>query len=135
MRRASLASFGAALLPEEHGGPAPAQLVDRVDRYLARMPSTTRLALRAGLLSIAAASYLTTGRSLSRLRPSQRDRVLRRAAALSPDTGAAVEAMKVIVLLANGADTYAPELLARAREHDVARPDATLTITDRKSVV
>ena len=129
MRRASLASFGAALLPEEHGGPAPAQLVDRVDRYLARMPSTTRLALRAGLLSIAAASYLTTGRSLSRLRPSQRDRVLRRAAALSPDTGAAVEAMKVIVLLANGADTYAPELLARAREHDVARPDATLTIT------
>ena len=129
MRRASLASFGAALLPEEHGGPAPAQLVDRVDRYLARMPSTTRLALRAGLLSIAAASYLTTGRSLSRLRPSQRDRVLRRVAALSPDTGAAVEAMKVIVLLANGADTYAPELLARAREHDVARPDATLTIT------
>ena len=129
MRRASLASFGAALLPEEHGGPAPAQLVDRVDRYLARMPSTTRLALRAGLLSIAAASYLTTGRSLSRLRPSQRDRVLRRVAALSPDTGAAVEAMKVIVLRANGADTYAPELLARAREHDVARPDATLTIT------
>jgi choline dehydrogenase-like flavoprotein len=129
VRRASLASFGAALLPEEHGGPAPAQLVDRVDRYLARMPSTTRLALRAGLLSIAAASYLTTGRSLSRLRPSQRDRVLRRVAALSPDTGAAVEAMKVIVLLANGADTYAPELLARAREHDVARPDATLTIT------
>ena len=124
-----LASFGTALLPEEHGGPAPALLVDRVDRYLARMPSTTRLALRAGLLSVGAASYLTTGRSLSRLSPNQREQVLRRVAALSPDAGAAVEAMKVIVLLANGADTYAPELLARAQKHDAARPDAALTIT------
>ena len=125
----SLASFGTALLPEEHGGPSPAVLVDRVDRYLARMPSTSRLALRAGLLSVGAASYLTTGRSLSRLSPSRRDQVLRRVAALSPDAGAAVEAMKVIVLLANGADTYAPELLARAQKHDVARPDADLAIT------
>jgi choline dehydrogenase-like flavoprotein len=125
----SLASFGTALLPEEHGGPSPTVLVDRVDRYLARMPSTSRLALRAGLLSVGAASYLTTGRSLSRLSPSQRDQVLRRVAARSPDAGAAVEAMKVIVLLANGADTYAPELLARAQKHDVARPDAALTVT------
>ena len=125
----SLASFGTALLPEEHGGPSPTVLVDRVDRYLARMPSTSRLALRAGLLSVGAASYLTTGRSLARLSPSQRDQVLRRVAALSPDAGAAVEAMKVIVLLANGADTYAPELLARAQKHDVARPDAALTVT------
>ena len=31
---------------------------------------TSRLALRAGLLSIGAASYLTTGRSLSRLAPT-----------------------------------------------------------------
>ncbi|MGA9675485.1 MAG: GMC family oxidoreductase N-terminal domain-containing protein, partial [Mycobacterium sp.] len=125
----SLASFGTALLPEEHGGPSPTVLVDRVDRYLARMPSTSRLALRAGLLSVGAASYLTTGRPLSRLSPSQRDQVLRRVAALSPEAGAAVEAMKVIVLLANGADTYAPELLARAQKHDVARPDAALTVT------
>jgi choline dehydrogenase-like flavoprotein len=125
----SLASFGAALLPEEHGGPPPALLADRVDRYLARMPAPSRLGLRAGLLSIAAASYLTTGRSLSRLAPGQRDRVLRRVAALGPNTGAAVEAMKVIVLLANGADTYAPELLARAQKHDAARPDAALAIT------
>lgn len=134
----SLASFGTALLPEEHGGPSPAVLVDRVDRYLARMPSTTRMALRAGLLSVGAASYLTTGRSLSRLSASQRERVLRRVAALSPDAGTAVEAMKVIVLLANGADSYAPELLARAQKHDVARPDAALSITpstDSPSVV
>ncbi|MGA8249620.1 MAG: oxidoreductase, partial [Mycobacterium sp.] len=74
----SLASFGTALLPEEHGGPSPTVLVDRVDRYLARMPSTSRLALRAGLLSVGAASYLTTGRSLSRLNADQRQRVLRR---------------------------------------------------------
>ncbi len=125
----SLASFGTALLPEEYGGPSPAVLADRVERYLARMPSTSRLALRAGLLSVGAASYLTTGRSLSRLNADQRQRVLRRVAALSPDAATAVEAMKVLVLLANGADTYAPELLAKAQKHDVARPDAALTVT------
>jgi choline dehydrogenase-like flavoprotein len=132
------ASFGTALLPEELGGPAPAQLVDRVDRYVQRLPATSRLALHAGLLSVAAASYLTTGRSLSRLGPSQRDQVLRRVAALNPEAGAAVEAMKAMVLLANGADTYAPELLSRAQKHDVARPDAALTITsstESRSVV
>jgi GMC oxidoreductase len=136
--RASLTSFGTALLPEEHGGPPPAQLTDRVDRYLTRLPAPSRLALRAGLLSVGAASYLTTGRSLSRLGPGQRDRVLRRVAALHPDAAAAVEAMKAIVLLANGADVFAPELLSRAQEHDVARPDAPLAITpsaESRSVV
>jgi len=132
------ASFGAALLPEECGGPAPAQLGDRVDRYLNRLPATSRWAVRAGLLSVAAASYLTSGRSLSRLDAGQRDRVLRRVAALGPDAAAALEAMKAVVLLANGAETYAPELLSRAQRHDVARPDAPLSITpstESRSVV
>jgi hypothetical protein len=136
--RASLVSFGTALLPEEHGGPPAAQLADRVERYLERLPATTRLAVRAGLLCMGAASYLTTGRSLSRLDSGQRDQVLRRLAALTPDAGMAVEAMKAIVLLANGADTFAPELLSRAQEHDTARPDAPLTIissTESRSVV
>ncbi|MGH3595357.1 MAG: GMC family oxidoreductase N-terminal domain-containing protein, partial [Mycobacterium sp.] len=132
------ASFGAALLPEEHGGPSPAQLVERMDRYVERLPATSRLALRGGLLSLAAASYLTTGRSLSRLDPDARAQVLRRVAALSPDTGAAIDGLKAIVLLANGADAYAAELFERAHEHDVARPDAALTLTssvDSPSVV
>ncbi|MEE6175542.1 GMC family oxidoreductase [Mycobacterium sp. 050134] len=132
------ASFGGALLPEEHGGPAPADLQDRVDRYLTQLPASSRMALRAGLFGVSAASYLTTGRPLSRLGPGDRDRVLRRVAGLNPDVGAALEAMKAIVLLANGAATYAPELLARAQEHDVARPDAALTVIgsdDSPSVV
>lgn len=132
------ASFGAALLPEERGGPSAAQLVERVDRYVARLPATSRLALRAGLLSLAAASYLTTGRSMSRLQPDARAAVLRRVGELGPDIGAAVEGLKAIVLLANGADSYAAELLARAQEHDVARPDAALTVIsamDSPSVV
>jgi len=135
--RATL-SFGAALLPEEYGGPAGALLVDRVERYLRQLPATSRRAMRAGLLSLTAASYLTTGRSLLRLGPDQRDRVLRRVTALTPEAGAAVEAMKAIVLLANGADTYAPELLSRGQQYDVARPDAALTVTssaDSGSVV
>lgn len=122
------APFGQALLPEECGGPSPAQLVERVDRYLARLPTASRLAVRAGLLTVAAASYLSTGRSLSRLTPQARAAVLRRIAGLSPDAGAAVEGLKAIVLLANGADTYAAELLERAQKHEVARPDAALSL-------
>jgi len=123
------ASFGAALLPEEHGGPPPALLVERVERYLRQLPPSSRVAVRAGLASVAAASYLSTGRSLSRLDPDDRERVLARVAALTPETGAAVEAVKAIVLLANGADTFAAELLSRAQQDDAARPDATLNVT------
>ncbi|WP_407685236.1 GMC family oxidoreductase [Mycobacterium sp. HUMS_1102779] len=123
------ASFGAALLPAEHGGPTPAQLVERVERYLRQLPPSSRLAMRAGLASVAAASYLCTGRSLSRLDPRGREAVLRRVGALTPETGAAVEALKAIVLLANGADTFAPELLSRATQDGAARPDADLDVT------
>lgn len=128
--RASLASFGTALLPEEHGGPAAPELADRVQRYLRQLPPASRLAMRAGTFSLAAASYLTTGRSLSRLSPGERERVLRRVAALSPDASTAVEAMKAIVLLANGAETYAAELLSRAQAQDTARPDAKLSVIE-----
>ncbi|OBI41357.1 oxidoreductase [Mycobacterium kyorinense] len=123
------AAFGAALLPPERGGPSPTQLVERVDRYVTQLPTTSRRAIRAGLLSLAAASYLTTGRSMSRLSPDRRTAVLARIAALSPDAGAAIEGLKAIVLLANGADSYAAELLHRGTEYDVARPDAALTVT------
>lgn len=133
-----VASFGTALLPEEHGGPAAAELSDRVERYLRQLPTTSRLATRAGLLTVAAASRVTTGRSLPRLDPDRRERVLRRVAALSPETGAAIEAIKAIVLLANGAETYAPELLSRAIAQETARPDAELNVVssaDHRSVV
>lgn len=123
------ACFGAALLPEEHGGPPPALLVQRVDRYVSQLPVMTRSAVRGGMFSLAAASYLSTGRSLRRLDPDARAGVLHRIASLGPDVGAAVEGLKAVVLLANGADTYASELLAAAGSHEVARPDAPLTVT------
>src|SRR5262249_40033573 len=98
----------------------------------------SRLAVRGGLLSLTAASYLTTGRSLARLSPQARARVLRRVAGLSPEAGAAVAGLKAIALLAHGADSYAQALLARAQQHDPARPDAALTVisaTDHPSVI
>ncbi|QLL08177.1 GMC family oxidoreductase [Mycobacterium vicinigordonae] len=123
------AAFGTALLPEEHGGPAAALLAERLDRYLTAMPATSRLAIQAGLVSVTAASYLTTGRSLARLSPQRRVEVLHRIAALHPDAGAAVEGLKVVMLLANGADTYAAELLSRAQRDVAVRPDAELNVT------
>lgn len=123
------ASFGTALLPEEHGGPSSAELVQCVDRYLKRVPTTSRLAIQAGLASLSAASYLTTGRSLTRLTPSQRAQVLHRVAALNPEAGTALESLKVVMLLAHGADTFADELLTRAQNDELARPDAVLDVT------
>lgn len=123
------AAFGAALLPAEHGGPAPQVFVRRVERYLAQLPPATRAAVRAGLWSMSAASVATTGRSLTRLPPERRAAVLHRIAALSPDTGVALEGLKAIALLANGADEYTTELLTRAGEQPPARPDAALTVT------
>ncbi|MGH3561828.1 MAG: NAD(P)-binding protein, partial [Mycobacterium sp.] len=128
------AAFGAALLPPEHGGPPAGLLVQRVERYLSQLPESARLAVHAGLMSMAAASFLTTGRSLPRLPPDRRAAVLSRVAALSPDAGAALEGLKAIVLLANGADEYAPELLARAAERDPARPDAALTVVPSSEI-
>ncbi|ORB73991.1 GMC family oxidoreductase [Mycobacterium scrofulaceum] len=133
-----VASFGTALLPEEYGGPAAPELAARVERYLRQLPTTSRVAMRAGLLGLTAASFATTGRSLSRLAPDRRERVLRRVAALGPDAGAGLEAMKAIVLLANGAETYAPELLSRAADQVTARPDAALNVVgsaESRSVV
>ncbi|OBI32117.1 oxidoreductase [Mycobacterium sp. E1386] len=133
-----VASFGSALLPEECGGPPPPELTDRVERYLRQLPTTSRVAMRAGMLALAATSYVTTGRSLSRLGPDRRAQVVQRVAALSPDAATAVEAMKAVVLLANGAENYAPELLSHAKEHGTARPDATLNVVpsaESRSVV
>ncbi|BBZ22353.1 GMC family oxidoreductase [Mycolicibacter hiberniae] len=123
------ASFGAALLPQEHGGPPPEVLVSRIERYVRQLPSGTRLAVRAGLLSMAAAGYLGTGRTARRLPPDARAAVLRRIAGLGAATEAAVDGLKAVALLANGADTFAGELLAHAQSTPVVRPDAALSVT------
>lgn len=126
------AAVGAALLPPELGGPTPALFVKRVERYVAQLPAPSRLAVRGGLLALAAASYLRTGRPLTRLDPDARATLLHRVATLSPDAGVAVDGLKAFLLLANGADSYADELLARAQDHDPARPDAALTVTSSR---
>ncbi len=73
-----LASFGAALLPPELGGPLPVHL--RAARagsgYVTRLPATTiRGARRAGFTG--GGQLLHTGRS-PRLHPDERARVLHR---------------------------------------------------------
>lgn len=122
------AAVGSALLPTEHGGPPPALLAERVERYVAQLPRTSRWAVRGGLAALATASYLRTGRSLSRLKPDDRAALLNRIAGLTADSGGAIDGIKAVVLLANGADSYADELLSRAQDDHPARPDAALNL-------
>lgn len=123
------AAFGSALLPEEYGGPPPAVLVTRIERYVRQLPASTRLAVRAGLLSVAAASYLGTGHRPRRLSAEARADVLHRIAGLGVATETAVDGLKAVVLLANGADAYADELITQAQRTAVVRPDAMLSLT------
>src|SRR5262245_19529979 len=90
------ASLGAAVLPPEHGGPTTAELAQRLDRYLTRLPAVLRLGVHAGLASLATTSYLTTGRPLARLGPDKRAQVLHRLGSINPDVEKLLEALKVI---------------------------------------
>lgn len=128
MSNAAVAGAVAALLPPEHGGPAPTVVAERVDRYLDGMPPATRVAARAGFAALSAFTRATTGRSLLTLPVEQRERVLDRLVRRSL-TADALEGLKAIVLLVAGTDAARSELLARATDTDVARPDAPLDVT------
>lgn len=128
--QAALTGLCAALLPPEFGGPDSAALADLVDRHLQQAQPVARRAVYAGALGLAGTARVLTGRSLVRLSPQRRERVLERISSLGPDATAALDGLKSLVVLAHGADSAATEIRAVAHRHEPARPDAELDITD-----
>ena len=124
----SLAAFCSALLPPECGGPDPVALAGLVQRHLEHAPRPAALAVRAGVFGVDALSRATTGRRLADLPADRRAAVLARLAA-DPRGALALDGLKSLVVLAYGADSAAPELLARSRSLPVARADADLAVT------
>ena len=128
MTSRALEGFCAALLPPEAGGPAPRELAQRLEGYLARFPAPTRAAVRAGFSSYDGLALATTGHRLAELDEVRRDRVLQRASR-GRAARLGFDAMKAIVLLAAGSGRYAPQMRASAGASPPARPDADLPVT------
>jgi len=78
------------------------------------------------LAGIEALSLARTGRTLGAASPSQREGLLKQVARLGGSP--ALDALKSVVLLAHGADTFAAEIAAVGSRHEPARPDPQMTV-------
>src|SRR4051794_5308075 len=125
----ALADLAAALLPPEHGGPPPDVAAAAARPLVDAMPPPARAGLGAGLVALEAAALVRHGRRLGALDPEQRVGVLR-AVAAAPGADAALDGLKALVMLGWGARSNADEIVAVARRHEPARPDAELRVHD-----
>ncbi len=112
----------AALLPPEHGGPDPAVLSRQVEEYVSLLPAPARHALRTAVGTVAAFGL----GHLSTAPPSNRQRSLDRATRAGATQ--AIDAIKAVVLLVSGANTFADDILERSNREEPARPDATMEV-------
>ena len=123
----ALGDVAAALLPPEAGGPDPERVARVARRMVDRMPAASRAGLAAALAGLQAISLVRTGRRIGSLPPRRREDLLREVARLGG--GPAIDAVKSIVLLAGGADSFAAEIAAVGARHQPSRPDSVLDLT------
>ncbi|HEY8082959.1 MAG TPA: GMC family oxidoreductase [Solirubrobacterales bacterium] len=122
----ALGDLAGALLPPEHGGPDSERLASSARRMISRMPRASQAGLAAALVGVEAYSVARTGRTLGSLAPEQREEIL---ATVARKGGAAViEALKSVVMLAHGADSFADEIAEVASRHEPSRPDPKLNL-------
>jgi choline dehydrogenase-like flavoprotein len=124
--RAGVEALAAALLPVELGGPAPSQVTEPVTALLRSMPAISVAGVTALGLTLRSAARLRHGRSIHALTPEQRGRLLHHVA----PNAAALDGVKALVLMAWGADTYAPEIRQVANRNPPSREDGELTLID-----
>ena len=122
----ALGDVAAAILPPEAGGPDPERVATVARRMVSRMPAASQAGLGAALVGIEAVSLARTRRRLGAASPEQREALLRTIASLG---GApALDAVKSIVLLAYGTDTFAEEIAEVGSRNAPSRPDPVLDL-------
>ena len=124
----ALSDVAAAMLPPEAGGPPPRRVAAAARRLIAQMPRSSQAGLGAGLVGIEAISLATTGRKLGALPPERRELLLRRLAGGPIPGQAALDALKAILLLSHGADSFSAEIGATANAHEPSNPDGELDL-------
>jgi choline dehydrogenase-like flavoprotein len=122
----ALGDVAAAVLPPEAGGPEPERVASVARRMVSRMPAVSQVGLGLTLASLEALSLARTGRLLGAASPEQREALLAQVSRLG---GApALDAVKSVVLLAHGANTFAAEIAAVGSRHEPSRPDPQLAL-------
>jgi choline dehydrogenase-like flavoprotein len=122
----ALGDVAAAILPPEAGGPDPERMASVARRMVSRMPAVSQAGLGAALVGIEAFSLARTGHRLGRASPQQREELLKQVARLGGSP--ALDAIKSIVMLAHGAETFAGEIRAVGSRHEPSRPDQPMTV-------
>jgi choline dehydrogenase-like flavoprotein len=125
---ATLGGLCASVLPPEHGGPDPAVLAGRLERFLEHQPAALSLACHGGALALEALSLAASGRSLRRRPAEERARLLERLGARG-GAGLALGGLKALVLLVHGAEEAAETIRASSTSSAPARPDTELDVT------
>jgi choline dehydrogenase-like flavoprotein len=122
----ALGDVAAALLPPEAGGPDPERVASIARRMVSRMPRASQAGLGAALVGIEALSVARTGRTLRSLPADRREAILR---GFGGAGGRPVlDALKSVVLLAYGSDSFAEEIRTVGNAHEPARPDPPLDV-------
>ncbi len=122
----ALGDVAAAILPPEAGGPDPERVASVARRMVSRMPAVSQVGLGLTLASLEALSLARTGRLLGAASPEQRQALLAQVSKLG---GApALDAIKSVVLLAHGANTFAAEIAAVGSRHEPSRPDPQMAL-------
>jgi len=122
----ALGDVAAAILPPEAGGPDPERVASVARRMVSRMPTSSQAGLGAGLLALEAFSLARTGRRLGNAPAQRREELLREVTHLG---GAPLlDALKSVVMLAHGADTFAEEIAAVGSRHQPSRPDPQMAV-------
>jgi choline dehydrogenase-like flavoprotein len=122
----ALGDAAAAILPPEAGGPDPERVAGVARRMISRMPTASQVGLAATLTGLEAFSLARTGHRLGAVPPQRREALLGEIARLGGSP--AIDAVKSIVLLAHGADSYAAEIAEVGSRHEPSRPDQVLNL-------
>ena len=130
---AQLAEISAVLLPPEDGGPDPIRLAYLLVSYLSQTPPLVQTATKLAIASLGIFSRILYRKPLGDLSSEQRSQLFQRLDR-HPATAQALQGIKALILLSNGADTYKDEILHAAKNSKLSRPDPELNI-DRSTEV
>jgi choline dehydrogenase-like flavoprotein len=122
----ALGDVAAAILPPEAGGPDPERVASVARRMVSRMPAASQVGLGVALAGLEAFSLARTGHTLGAASPPQREALLKQLSRLGGSP--ALDAIKSIVMLAHGADTFAGEIAAVGSRHEPSRPDPQMAL-------
>lgn len=122
----ALGDVAAAILPPEAGGPDPERVASVARRMVSRMPAASQVWLGVTLAGLEAFSLARTGHTLGAASPPQREALLKQLSRLGGSP--ALDAIKSIVMLAHGADTFAGEIAAVGSRHEPSRPDPQMAL-------